>query len=35
LDEADERALVSFHDPVNATLGGFYGLGIITITDND
>ena len=35
LDEQDERFLVSFTNPINATIGGFYGLAIATITDDD
>jgi chitinase len=35
LDEPDETLLVSFKNPVNATLGGIWGLGIGTITDDD
>ena len=34
-DEWDELFAVSFHDPTNAKVGGFYGLGFGTITDND
>ena len=34
-DEWDEIFLVSFHDPTNATIGGFYGLGFGQIVDND
>ncbi len=35
LDEPDERFLVSFTNPTNAIMGGFYGLGFGTITDDD
>ena len=41
IDEADETALVSFRNPVGAsidktaTIGGFYGLGFVTILDDD
>jgi hypothetical protein len=35
LDEQNERLLVSFTNPVNATIGGFYGLGIGTIINDD
>ena len=35
LDEPDEYAVVRFHDPVGATLGGFYGLGVVHIVDDD
>ena len=35
LDELDEYAVVRFHDPVGATLGGFYGLGLAHIIDDD
>ena len=35
LDENDELALVSFTNPANATIGGVYGLGFATITDDD
>ena len=33
--EPDEIALVAFSAPTNATLGGFYGLGVATIIDDD
>jgi capsular polysaccharide biosynthesis protein len=33
--EADELALVSFRNPTNATIGGFYGLGLVHITNDD
>jgi hypothetical protein len=35
LDEADEYIVVSFHDPTNAIMGGFWGLGFGVITDDD
>jgi len=35
LDEADEVLLVAFSTPTNATIGGYYGLGLGTITDDD
>src|SRR5439155_1607992 len=35
LDEQNERLLVSFTNPVNATIGGFYGLGFGTIINDD
>lgn len=35
LSEADERFLVSFTNPRNATIGGFYDLGVATITNDD
>ena len=35
LDELDEHAVVRFHDPVGGTLGGFYGLGLAQIIDDD
>ena len=35
LKEPDERLLVSFRNPVNATMGGFYGLGFGIITNDD
>ena len=35
LDELDEYAVVRFHDPVGGTLGGFYGLGLVHIIDDD
>ena len=28
----DEHIVISFHDPTNATLGGFWGLGFGIIT---
>lgn len=34
-DEPDELALVAFGNPTNATVGGFYGLGFIGISDDD
>ena len=33
--EADELVLVSFRNPTGATIGGFYGLGIPVITNDD
>jgi hypothetical protein len=33
--EADEYVVVSFHDPTNGALGGFWGLGLGTIIDDD
>lgn len=35
LDEIDEGLVVATHDPVNGTIGGFYGLGFATIEDDD
>ncbi|MDH4170635.1 MAG: neocarzinostatin apoprotein domain-containing protein, partial [Acidimicrobiia bacterium] len=35
LDENDELIVVRFHSPTNATVGGFYGLGVGVITDDD
>jgi Calx-beta domain-containing protein len=35
LHENDEILLVSFRNPTNATIGGFYGLGAVTIIDDD
>jgi glucose/arabinose dehydrogenase len=35
VDENDELLLVSFHDPTNAVLGGFLGLGFGLIIDDD
>ena len=35
LDELDEYAVVRFHDPAGATLGGYYGLGVAHIIDDD
>jgi hypothetical protein len=35
LDEADEMLVVAFANPTNAVVGGFYGLGVATITDDD
>jgi len=35
LDEPDELALVGFSNPTNATVGGFWGLGFLSITDDD
>ena len=35
LDEADEVALLAFSNPTNAKIGGVYGLGSATITDDD
>ena len=33
--EPDEGFLISFTNPANATVGGFYGLGFGLITDDD
>ncbi|MEZ5164975.1 MAG: neocarzinostatin apoprotein domain-containing protein [Acidimicrobiales bacterium] len=33
--EADELLVVSFRNPVNATLGGYWGLGFGTVIDDD
>ncbi len=33
--EPDEYVVVSFHDATNATIGGFWGLGFGTITNDD
>ena len=33
--EPDEYFVVSFHDPTNATIGGFYGLGFGVIQNDD
>jgi hypothetical protein len=33
--EPDEYIVVSFHDATNATMGGFWGLGIGVITNDD
>jgi hypothetical protein len=33
--EANELVTVSFTNPSGATVGGFYGLGVITITNDD
>jgi hypothetical protein len=35
LVEPDDYIIVSFHDATNATIGGFYGLGVATITNDD
>ncbi len=35
LDEYDELFLVSFQAATNAKIGGFYGLGVAKITDDD
>jgi hypothetical protein len=35
LDEQNERFFVSFRNPVNATMGGIYGLGFANIADDD
>ena len=35
LVEPDEWMIVRFHDPTNAVLGGFYGLGFGVITNDD
>ena len=33
--EPDEYFLISFHNPTNATIGGFYGLGVGIISNDD
>ena len=33
--EPDELALVRFHTPTNASIGGFLGLGFALITNDD
>ena len=35
LVEPDEYIVVSFHDPTNAVMGGFWGLGFGVITNDD
>lgn len=35
IDEADEWVVVSTRDPINAALGGFWGLGLGVIVDDD
>jgi hypothetical protein len=35
LVEADELVVVSFTDPTNARMGGFWGLGLGTVLDDD
>ena len=35
LVEPDEYVVVSFHDPTNANMGGYFGLGFGTITNDD
>jgi hypothetical protein len=35
LVEPDEYLIVSFHDPTNAVMGGFWGLGFGTIVNDD
>src|SRR5439155_1565299 len=35
LDEDDETFLVSLSNATNASIGGFYGLGVGTIVDDD
>ena len=35
LDEPDELVQLALANPTNATLGGYYGLGISTIVDDD
>ena len=35
VDELDELVVVSFTNPTNTTMGGFFGLGFGTITDDD
>jgi hypothetical protein len=33
--EADEYVVVAFHDPTSAVIGGFWGLGFGSITNDD
>jgi hypothetical protein len=33
--EPDEYVVVSFSQPTNARMGGFWGLGFAVITDDD
>jgi alpha-tubulin suppressor-like RCC1 family protein len=35
LVERDEYIVISFHDPINAAMGGFWGLGFGGIADDD
>src|SRR5439155_330268 len=35
LVEPNECILVRFHDPTNAALGGYFGLGVGTVTNDD
>lgn len=35
LYEGDELGAVVFRDPVNAAIGGFFGLGIVRVADDD
>ncbi|MGI9602771.1 MAG: neocarzinostatin apoprotein domain-containing protein, partial [Acidimicrobiales bacterium] len=35
IGENDELILVRFHSPTNAEVGGFYGLGVVVIVDDD
>jgi hypothetical protein len=35
LVESDECILLSFSNPTNAKIGGYYGLGVGTITNDD
>jgi hypothetical protein len=35
LDEADERIVVQVGDPTVAVMGGFWGIGVITVVDDD
>ncbi len=35
LDEDDQLVWVGFHSPINATIGGFFGLGAVRIIDDD
>lgn len=35
VSESDEYVVVSFHDPTNAKIGGFYGLGLVLIQNDD
>jgi hypothetical protein len=35
IDEPDEYVVVSFSNPTNAKIGGFWGLGFGVITDDD
>ncbi len=33
--ESNERLFIGFKDATNATIGGLYGLGFVTITNDD
>ena len=35
LDEPDESVCVSFRNPTNARIGGFFGLGFVVILDDE